>query len=77
MLSLAELGIGGAMTFHLYKPIAEGNEESIRQLMNLYKRLYTIVAIVVAAMGLALVPFLDSRNECRAATGSPTLNQIL
>ncbi len=76
VLSLAELGIGGAMTFHLYKPIAEGNEESIRQLMNLYKRLYTIVAIVVAAMGLALVPFLDIFVNGETSMGMQTLTII-
>ena len=59
VLSLAELGIGGAMTFHLYKPIAEGDEKAIRELMNLYKVLYTIVASVVGVLGLAIVPFLD------------------
>lgn len=59
VLSLAELGIGTAMLFHLYKPIAEENEEEILKLMNLYRILYLVVAGVVTIMGLALVPFLD------------------
>lgn len=59
VLSLAELGIGGAMTFHLYKPIAEEDERAIRQMMNLYRVLYTCVGAFVGIAGLALVPFLD------------------
>ena len=59
VLSLAELGIGTAMLFHMYKPVAEENEEEICKMMNLYRILYSVVAAVVALLGLALVPFLD------------------
>ena len=59
VLSLAELGIGTAMSYYLYKPVSEQNTAQIQQIMNLYKRLYTWVAIVVAALGLILTPFLD------------------
>ena len=34
MLSLAELGIGSAMVYHLYQPIAEKNIERIKNLLN-------------------------------------------
>lgn len=59
MLSLAELGIGNAMIYSLYKPVAENDEARIQKLMNLYRRLYRYVAAVVAAMGLAFLPFLN------------------
>ena len=59
VLSLAELGIGTAMLFHLYKPIADEDEDEICRMMNLYRILYSIVAAVVSVLGLALVPFLD------------------
>ena len=59
VLSLAELGIGTAMIFHMYKPIAEGDEQGIIEMMNLYRILYSIVAGVVTVAGLCLVPFLD------------------
>ena len=58
MLSLAELGIGGAITFSLYKPLAEHNEGQITALMNLFRRVYQIIGVVVALLGLTLVPFL-------------------
>lgn len=59
MLSLAELGVGNAMIYSLYRPVAEKDETSIRRLMNLYALLYRFVAAVVAAMGLIFLPFLD------------------
>lgn len=60
LLSLAELGVGNAITFSLYSPIAEGNEEKIRSLMAFYKKAYRIIALSVLGLGLALLPFLPS-----------------
>lgn len=59
MLSLAELGIGPAIVFSMYKPIAENDEIHIAKLMNFYKSAYRIVAFVVAAIGLGIMPFLE------------------
>lgn len=58
MLSLAELGIGSAIGFELYKPLREGNKNRIAALMKLYQKAYIIIGVFVAAVGLALVPFL-------------------
>ena len=58
LLALAELGIGSAITFSLYKPIAEKDEEKIRSLMSLYKKAYGIIAGTVLVLGLSLMPFL-------------------
>ncbi|GLG91658.1 lipopolysaccharide biosynthesis protein [Sellimonas catena] len=57
MLSLAELGIGPAMTYSLYKPLAEKDIEKIKSLMHLYKVLYRIVGITVFALGFIMMPF--------------------
>ena len=59
MLSLAELGIGSAIVFSLYKPLAENDRDQIGRLMNLYKQMYRRVAVAVAGIGMALFPFLD------------------
>ena len=59
MLSLAELGFGSAFTFAMYKPIASNDEEKIRQLISLFKKVYNTIAVVVAVMGLSLLPFLQ------------------
>lgn len=59
VLSLAELGIGGAIIYHMYQPVADKNYQEQRELMNLYRRMYTVVALVIAVLGLAVTPFLD------------------
>jgi len=58
VLSLAELGIGTAMNYSLYKPAADNDYEKIKSLMQLYKHLYRVIAIIVAILGLILLPFL-------------------
>ena len=58
MLSMADLGFGTAMTYSFYKPIAEGDEKRIAALIYFYKKVYNIIAIAVAAIGLLIVPFL-------------------
>lgn len=58
MLSLAELGIGNAIVFALYKPLAENDEEKIASLMQFYAKAYKIIGIVVGIFGLCMIPFL-------------------
>lgn len=59
VLSLAELGIGNAIIYSIYKPLANNDKEKINAIMNLYKKLYNIIAIVILVIGLALVPVLQ------------------
>lgn len=58
-LNLVELGIGSAIVFSMYKPIAENDTEKVRALNNLYKKIYLVISIIVATLGLALIPFLN------------------
>ena len=58
VLSLAELGIGTAINYSLYKPLAEKNNEKIRTLMQFYKKAYRIIALIVTIIGLSIIPFL-------------------
>ena len=59
ILSLAELGIGSAVVYALYKPLATNDEEKIASLVKLYGTAYRIIGLVVALIGLVLMPFLD------------------
>lgn len=59
MLSLAELGIGVAMVYNLYKPLADNDTKKIKAYMNFYKNSYRVISAVVLTTGLALIPFLD------------------
>ena len=58
-LNMAELGIGTAINFSLYGPVARGEKEKVKSYMQLYKKAYYYIALVVTVIGLALVPFLD------------------
>ena len=58
MLSLADLGFGVALTYSMYKPLAEHDYDRLAALTGLYRRVYRIIALAVTVIGLALVPFL-------------------
>lgn len=58
VLSFADLGIGAAFNFSLYKPVAENDVEKLKAIMRLYKQVYRIIAAVIAILGTMLVPFL-------------------
>lgn len=60
VLNLAELGVGSAMIFSMYKPIVEDDDVTICALMNLYRTYYRIIGLVILIAGLFLVPFLPS-----------------
>lgn len=59
ILSISELGVGTAITFALYKPIAEDDIEKQKSLMLLFKRFYFFVGSFVLVAGLCVIPFLD------------------
>ena len=58
ILSLAELGVGSAMVFSMYKPIAENDTPAVCALLNLYRTIYRWIALVMTVIGLIMVPFL-------------------
>lgn len=58
MLTMTELGIGAAITYSMYKPVAEGDTEKTRSLLRLYRNAYRIIGIVAFVIGMAIVPFL-------------------
>ena len=43
ILSFAELGIGNAIIFNMYKPVANNDKEKIKSLVKLYKKSYEII----------------------------------
>lgn len=58
MISLAELGIGSAITYSMYKPIATNNQDQILALLRLYKEIYLIIGLFTAVVGFVFAPFL-------------------
>lgn len=59
VLSLAELGVGTAIVYSLYRPLSENNHAEIKSLMRLFKRFYIAIGVFILAVGLSLIPFLD------------------
>ena len=58
VLNLAELGVGNALVFSMYKPIVEDDSATLCALMRMYKLLYRIIGLIIFAMGLMLIPFI-------------------
>ncbi len=60
MLSVAELGVGSAISYSMYKPIVDGDKQKVTALYCLYKRLYWIIGGVILGAGLLVMPFLPN-----------------
>jgi len=58
ILSFSEMGIGSAVLYMLYKPVAEGDEKKITQIVNTFRRLNTIIGLVITTLGVCCMPFL-------------------
>lgn len=58
VLSLTELGVGSALVFSMYKPLAEGDIDAVCALMNLYRKCYYAIGTVIGVVGICLIPFL-------------------
>lgn len=58
MLGIVELGLGSAIIYNLYKPIAENNKEQVKSLMSFYKISYRLIAFIITIIGLLLIPLL-------------------
>ncbi|MDW5289361.1 hypothetical protein [Formosa sp. PL04] len=56
-LNLAELGIGTAVGFSLYKPIIENNTVKINELLNLFGYLYKRIGLLIIGVGVLLSLF--------------------
>ena len=59
MLSLAELGVGSAFIYSLYKPLADKNEYAIATILQFYKKVYVAIGIFIFISGLLVIPFLN------------------
>lgn len=58
VLNLAELGVGSAMVYSMYKPIVEDDEKTICALINLYRKYYTFIGLVIAIIGICMTPYV-------------------
>lgn len=59
VLSLAELGVGTAITYSLYAPLANKDEKKCQMLMQLYRKIYIVIGLFILIVGIAITPFLS------------------
>ncbi len=60
MMAIVEMGIGSAIIYNLYKPIANNDLKNIKSLMAFYKKSYRIIAIIIFIIGFFISLFLPS-----------------
>lgn len=58
VLSLADFGIENAVLSYLYYPVATEDHCTIRYLIDLLKKIYRIIGIIILAIGCILLPFI-------------------
>lgn len=58
VLSMAELGVGTALNYSLYAPVARKDYEKIKSYLLFYKKAYRIIGCVIAVIGIGISPFL-------------------
>lgn len=56
ILCLSELGFGTAMSYQLYKPLADNDTEKVKSLLKLYKKIYIIIGIIILGLGCLCIP---------------------
>ena len=63
MLSVAEMGLGSAITFCLYEPLSHDNRKKISALISLYRKIYYGVAFVVIVGVAVTMPFIKKFTQ--------------
>lgn len=58
VLSLADLGIGTAIVFLMYKPLADHDYDKVSLIMHYYRKIYQAIALVIFTLGICILPFL-------------------
>ena len=73
-ISLVEMGFGSAVTYRLYKPLAEGNKKEVAALFNGCIKIYKKIAIKMSVIGIiiaCILPFVleyDSLSKAKIVT---------
>lgn len=57
-LAVAELGVGSAITFCMYKPIVNKEINKVAALYHLFTKLYLIIGTIILVSGFLIMPFL-------------------
>ena len=69
VLSVAELGVGTAISYCMYKPIVEGDNNKVSALYNLFTKIYLIIGVIILVSGFAVMPALPYLSKQYQAEG--------
>ncbi len=57
-LNLAELGLGNALVYNMYEPVASGDKKRLGQYLNFYRLCYRFIGLFILTAGLIMLPFI-------------------
>ena len=60
ILNISELGFASALSFILYKPIAENDSERVCAILSFSKKCFRVIGLIVLVLGLLFLPFLKN-----------------
>lgn len=58
VLNITELGFSSAVIYSMYKPIADGDNETLCAILNFYRKIYFFIGLIILAIGIVVLPFL-------------------
>ncbi|MBR3768522.1 MAG: oligosaccharide flippase family protein [Clostridia bacterium] len=58
VLNISELGFSAAVSYILYKPVADGDDDKVCAILGFARKCFAIIGSVVLAGGLIVLPFL-------------------
>lgn len=58
ILSLAEMGVGAAVSYHLYKPLEQGDKEKIEELVSVFGYLYRRIGLFILGAAVLVSLFI-------------------
>lgn len=58
MLNLTELGISSAINYAMYKPLANGDDETVSAILNYFRRVFRLIGTVVLVIGTLIIPLI-------------------
>jgi len=77
VLSISELGLGSAMAFCLYSPLAGREEGKIRALLRFMATAYRWIGLLILVLGFALIPFLPLVSKTTIPMGDVRLYYLI
>ncbi|MEG2929476.1 MAG: hypothetical protein RR846_07975, partial [Oscillospiraceae bacterium] len=66
LFSLAEMGTGSVIIYGLYEAVAKDKKDEIAKLMQIYKKMYSIIGLIVLVLGVVtsyFIPLMLKGND--------------